>query len=259
MNEKATASIEAVQAYWNQHVDDWKIASHASCTPEFFLETELYRFEKLHYLNDCIPFGASAGKKVIEIGCGIGNDLTRFAKSGAKVTGVDLSGRSIELSKANFEQRALTGEFLQMNGEHLDIDDNCFDIAYCHTVLQFTPHPDRMVAEIHRILKPGGQAIIMALNSRSWLMLMHRLLKTRIDYLDSPVYNLFSITEFQHLLAPFTTTKIITERFPVPTKVHTGLKAWLYNALFVDVFNTLPKRLTSASGHHLLAYAQKAD
>ena len=48
------------------------------------------------------------------------------------------------------------------------------------------------------------------------------------------------------------------ERFPVRTKVHSGLKARLFNSLFVDLFNALPKRITNYFGHHLIAYAHKS-
>ncbi len=257
--DESGMGIAAVEAYWDQHVDDWKIASHAPGTPEFFKETEQYRFDKLHYLNERVPFAAGTGKDVLEIGCGLGNDLTRFAKEGARVTGIDISNRSIALCKENFDQRGLQGKFMQMNGEDLQFENDCFDICYCHTVLQFTPDPGKMIAEMHRVLRPNGQAIVMALNRRSWLMFMQRLLGTEIDYLDAPSYNLISAVEFTELLKPFSTAEIIMERFPVRTKVHSGLKARLFNSLFVDLFNALPERITNSFGHHLIAYAHKSD
>jgi len=259
MNSDAEDQIAAVRTYWESHVDDWKIATHHAGSAEFFRETEDYRFEKLHYLNDHVPIPESENRSVLEIGCGLGNDLSRFAKQGSKVTGVDLTRRSIELCRANFEQRQLDGKFMEMNGEQLEFADNSFDFVYCHTVLQFTPDPQKMVREIQRVLKPGGTALIMALNKNSWLMLMHRLFKVEIDYLDSPVYHLFSKSEFEQLLSGFSSVNIFSERFPVRTKVHKGIKARIYNALFVDFFNLLPDRWTRFSGHHLLAYASKDD
>lgn len=259
MNVSSPVPIETVREYWDKHVEDWKIATHAPGSREFFAETEAYRFEKLHYLNECIPFADFPAQRVLEVGSGLGNDLSRFARQGAEVTGIDLSARAVDLARENFAQRGLSGEFLQMNGECMDFPDASFDAVYCHTVLQFTPAPDAMIGEIHRVLKPGGLAILMGLNSRSWLMLLHRLMKTKIDYLDAPVYRMFNIAEFQDMLRAFDKARVITERFPVATRVHKGLKARLYNLLFVDLFNALPKRLTSASGHHLLAYAHKGQ
>ena len=256
MNQ-ADSRIKAVESYWDQHVDDWKIASHKSGTPGFFRETEQYRFEKLHYLNERIPFDGQRGSDILEIGCGLGNDLSRFARAGARVTGIDVSARAIALSRANFEQRKLSGTFEQMNGENLQFGDNSFDLCYCHTVLQFTPDPGTMVAEIHRVLRPGGQAIIMALNRRSWLMFLQRAMKTEIDYMDAPEYHLFSAANLNQMMEPFSELSVVMERFPVRTKIHSGLKALVYNSLFVDLFNALPSRMTRSFGHHMLAFGRK--
>jgi hypothetical protein len=83
-------------------------------------------------------------------------------------------------------------------------------------------------------------------------------MKVEIDHLDAPYFHQFSEREFRDLLSPFPSVTIVTERFPVRTKVHGGLKAKLYNQLFVDLFNALPRRWTRRSGHHLLAFALKA-
>ena len=250
--------LEAVRRYWDSHVHDWKVARSEAGTKEFFEEIEAYRFEKLSYLVEVINFDGYAGQRVLDLGCGVGNDLSRFAKGGAQVTGIDLASTSIELAKRNFQQRGLVGEFFVMNGENLELPDNSFDLVYCHTVLHFTPDPAAMVREIHRILNPGKHAIIMTVNRHSWLNILHRLLKVEIDHLDAPVFNMYTASEFRELLAPFSDVRINPERFPVRTKVHSGLIAQLYNSLFVDFFNALPKTWVRNSGHHLIASATKA-
>jgi 2-polyprenyl-3-methyl-5-hydroxy-6-metoxy-1,4-benzoquinol methylase len=253
----ARVSLEDVQRYWDEHVHAWKIASHEVGTPEFFAETERYRFEKLHYLPRLVDFGAYRGQTLLDVGCGLGNDLSRFARGGAVVTGIDLSPRAIELATRNFTQRGLHGQFHVMNGEALEFPDASFDVVYCHTVLHFTPDPARMVAEIHRVLRTGGRAILMTVNRKSWLFLLQRVMKVDIDYPDAPVFHRFSIAEFRGLLSPFATVDIVPERFPTATKVHKGLKGRLYNGLFVGAFNTLPRAVVRASGHHLMAFCVK--
>ncbi len=249
--------LDAVRDFWDHHVHDWKVAKSPAGTKEFFEEIEAYRFEKLHYLPQVVNFGGYRGKKLLDVGCGVANDLSRFVRGGAIVTGVDLAPHSIELAKANFSQRGLQGEFSVMNGESLEFADNMFDVVYCHTVLHFTVHPERMIREIHRVLKPGGTAILMTVNRESWLNRLQKLMKVEIDHLDSPVFYQFSIPEYRQLLAPFNEIKIVPERFPVATKVHGGVKAILYNGLFVGSFNLLPRSLTRPLGHHLMAFCRK--
>ena len=249
--------LEAVREYWNNHIHDWKVARSEPGTAEFFQEIEAYRFEKLEYLDKVVDFGGYAGKSVLDVGCGVGNDLSRFRRGGAIVTGIDLAPHSIELAEANFRQRGLEGTFEVMNGEDLTFPDNAFDVVYCHTVLHFTPTPARMVREIHRVLKPGGEAILMTVNRRSWLNAMKSIAKVEVDHLDSPIFYHFSIAEYRDLLSPFVDARIQPERFPVRTKVHEGLKARLYNTVFVDFFNLLPRALTRRTGHHLMAFCRK--
>ena len=248
----------AVREYWNEHVQDWKIARHAPGTPEFFAEIEDYRFEKLEYLPKRVRFDGYPGREVLDVGCGLGNDLSRFARGGSIVTGIDLAPRAIELARLNFAQRELEGSFAVMDGEALRFPDESFDVVYCHTVLHFTPEPQRMVREIHRVLRRDGLAILMTVNRKSWMNLLRHVMKVEVDNLDSPVFRHMTMDEFGKLVRVFTQVELVPERFPVPTRVHGGLKAALYNGLFVGGFNALPRSWTRNTGHHLLAFCRKA-
>lgn len=246
-----------VQQFWNEHIHDWKVAKSPAGTKEFFDEIEAYRFEKLHYLPKLVDFDGYPRKKVLDVGCGVGNDLSRFCKGGSDVFGIDIAPRSIELANDNFSQRGLKGEFLVMNGEQMIFPDDSFDVVYCHTVLHFTPRPEKMIAEIRRVLKPGGAAILMTVNRRSWLNFLHKVFSVKIDHLDSPVFFKYTSREFSQMLAEFNDLRIVPERFPVATKVHGGLKAKLFNTGFVGLYNALPKFLTRRTGHHLMAFGTK--
>lgn len=256
--ETTDTMLSQVREYWNGRIHDWKIAKSEPGSKEFFREIEAYRFEKLHYLPQLVKFGEFPDKTVLDVGCGVGNDLSRFAKGDAIVTGIDLAEHSIELAENNFQQRGLEGTFIVMNGESMRFDDDSFDLVYCHTVLHFTPNPARMVAEIYRVLKPGGMAILMTVNRRSWLNVLHKVMRVEIDHIDSPVFYKYTIDEFRSLLNPFTSVEIVPERFPVATKVHGGIKARLFNTCFVGAYNALPRSFTRRSGHHLIAFASKA-
>ena len=247
----------AIRDYWNTFIHDLEIATHPPGSPGFFQELDAYRFEKLDYLPRLVNFGAYTGKQLLEIGCGAGIDLVRFAKGGAIVTGVDLAEVSIDLARKNFENNELSSEFHVMNGEALDFPENTFDVVYAHGVLQYTSDAQRMIREIHRVLRPEGESILMVYNKYSWLSAMSKLTKVDLEHDDAPVFRTYSIREFKELLKPFASYRLIPERFPVKTRLHHGLKATLYNRVFVNVFNWLPKSLIRPLGWHLMAFARK--
>lgn len=262
MRQEARAALPpetaAVRAYWQDGVTDWPITDAEPGSAAFFRETEAYRFEKLDYLDRLVDYGGQAGREVLDIGCGLGNDTARFAAGGARVTGIDIAPNAIRLSEENFRQRGLDGRFEVMDGEAMTFPDERFDFVYCHTVLHFTARPERMVREIHRVLRPGGRAVLMMVNARSWMRAMHRAAKVEIDHLAAPVFHWYAPARFAAMLAPFAEVDLRFERFPVPTRVHGGLKARVYNLAVARLFNALPRRLTGRTGHHMLAFVRKA-
>ena len=82
-------------------------------TKEFFDDLDDYRFDKLHYLPQLVDFSSFRGQRLLEVGCGIGTDLVRFASGGARVTGVDLAQTAIDLARKNFELNGVAAEELR--------------------------------------------------------------------------------------------------------------------------------------------------
>jgi ubiquinone/menaquinone biosynthesis C-methylase UbiE len=249
--------IADIAAYWDSHIHDLAIVTNPVGTPGFFRQLDEYRYDKLNYLPRLVDFNAYRGKKMLEIGCGAGVDLVRFARAGAIVTGVDLSQTSIDLARQNIAQNGLQADLRIMNGEALQFADNSFDIVYAHGVLQYTADSDRMISEIHRVLKPGGEAVLMVYNRNSWLNFMSKVAKVPLEHEDAPVLRKFSIAEFRQMLELFQSYRIVPERFPVKTKLHSGWKSRLFNTLFVGTFNLLPRPLVRPFGWHLMAFAVK--
>lgn len=249
--------LNSIAGYWDEHIHDLSVATQPVGSPGFFKELEEYRFDKLSYLPQLVNFSSYPGKSLLEVGCGVGIDLIRFARGGAQVTGVDLSPVALQLARQNFAHNQLPGELCFMNGEALDFEDGSFDIVYAHGVLQYTANPKMMAAEIYRVLKTGGEAILMVYNKYSWLNLLSKVMQVSLEHEDAPVLRKFSIREFQQLLKPFQNYKIVPERFPVKTRLHGGLKGRVYNDIFVGAFNTLPKAVVRPLGWHLMAFARK--
>jgi ubiquinone/menaquinone biosynthesis C-methylase UbiE len=249
--------ISRIAAYWDEHIHDLSITTHEVGTPGFFEQLNEYRYDKLNYLPRVVDFSSYQGRNLLEVGCGTGIDLARFARGGAKVTGIDLSKTAIDLARKNFEQSEQHADLCVMNGECMQFADNTFDVVYAHGVLQYTADTEKMVAEIHRVLKPGGEAIVMVYNKNSWLNLMRKVTNVPLEHEDAPVLKKYSVRELKQLLRPFQDYRIIPERFPVKTKLHTGWKARLFNNVFVGTFNLMPKSWVRPFGWHLMAFAVK--
>lgn len=131
-------------------------------TRDYFDAIEKHRYEiDCPWIKQAVGFDRYKGKRLLEVGFGTGTDLLQFARAGAKVTGVDLTPRSIEIARRRFEVYGLIGEFAIGDGESLGFPDSSFDVVYSFGVLHHTPDTQRAVREIHRVLKPGGRAIVM--------------------------------------------------------------------------------------------------
>lgn len=251
------ATIDEVRAYWEQHIHDLEITTHPVGSRGFFDDLDQYHFEKLHHLLRLVDFDGYRGKAVLEVGCGAAVDLARFSRGGAVTTGVDLTQSAIGLATRNFEQQALAGDFRVANGEELPFADNTFDFVYAHGVVQYTADPQALVRECRRVLKPGGEALFQVYNRISWLHGLSKLMKVGLEHDDAPVLLKYSIGEFKALLAGFSTVRIVPERFPVKSRLHSGWKGAAYNGLFVGTFNSLPRSWVRRFGWHLLAFCRK--
>jgi SAM-dependent methyltransferase len=159
---------ERVRAFWQAHPCGTKFSDAEIGTHEFFERVEAHRYEKEWHIPAAADFANAQGLKVLEIGCGLGTDGAQFAKAGAEYTGVDLTDAAIELARKRFELFGLEGKFQVADAENLDFPDESFDVVYSHGVLHHTPDINAAVREIHRVLKPGGRAIVMLYHRSSY-------------------------------------------------------------------------------------------
>jgi ubiquinone/menaquinone biosynthesis C-methylase UbiE len=250
--------IDAITNYWNHRIHDLEMTDHPVGTKAFFDDLDDYRFDKLHYLPQLVDFASFRGQQLLEVGCGIGTDLVRFAKGGALVTGVDLAETAINLARTNFELNGVAAEDLRVaNGEALPYADATFDAVYGHGVIQYTSNAPQLIREMHRVLKPGGTGIFMVYNRVSWLNALSKVMKVPLEHEDAPVLKKYSIAEFKDLLRPFEEVRIVPERFPVKSRLHKGWKGVAFNTMFVGTFNALPRPLVRPLGWHLMAFCKK--
>jgi ubiquinone/menaquinone biosynthesis C-methylase UbiE len=250
--------ISQIEQYWNARIHDLEMTDEPVGTRAFFDDLDEYRFDKLRYLPELVDFNGLRGQTLLEVGCGIGTDLVRFARGGALVTGVDLSATAIDLARKNFLEHGLAPVELRVaNAEALPYPDASFDQVYGHGVIQYTADPARLIRECHRVLKPGGTAVFMVYNRVSWLNALSKVMKVALEHEDAPCLRKLSIGEFRALLASFADVRIVPERFPVKSRLHSGWKGWVYNTCFVGTFNLLPRSWVRPLGWHLMAFCRK--
>ena len=130
-------------------------------SPEFFDVIAHHRYEVTdQWMKKAIDFGISNGKKLLEIGHGIGTDLLSFCEGGADVYGIEITEEHHRLAKLNFSLHCKQGVFKLCDAAVIDFPSNYFDYVYSHGVLHHTPDTDRCISEAYRVLKPGGQFIL---------------------------------------------------------------------------------------------------
>lgn len=131
---------------------------------------ERYRLEP--YIIDFAGFNEVSGKKVLEIGVGLGADHEQFARSGAVLTGVDITPRAVTRTIERFALMGLNSDIQVANAEELPFAESSFDHVYSWGVLHHTPNTPKAIAESLRVLKLGGHYRIMVYNKWSLIGLM---------------------------------------------------------------------------------------
>jgi ubiquinone/menaquinone biosynthesis C-methylase UbiE len=164
--------VARVQNYWNSRPCNIRHSPKEVGTREYFDEVEARKYFVEPHIPGFAEFERWNGKKVLEIGCGIGTDTINFARHGAEVTAVDLTEKSLEVARQRAKVFGLDDRiwFLQANAEELSsyVPANSYDLVYSFGVIHHTPHPERVLEQIRRFVSPGSTLKIMVYNKWSW-------------------------------------------------------------------------------------------
>jgi SAM-dependent methyltransferase len=142
---------------------------------EFFELADRRFFSWNMPLHDHRPFGrlfpydTYQGKKVLEVGCGMGAMTMNWARAGARMTAVDLTSTAIEQTRRRLEIFGLKAEVTQADGRELPFEEAQFDYVYSWGVLHHSPDLDRSIAELMRVVKPCGGFGVMLYHRHSFL------------------------------------------------------------------------------------------
>jgi SAM-dependent methyltransferase len=213
---------KAVEEFWDQ----------ASCGEDLYLRNQQRdgyleharrRYELEPIIEEFADFRSSTGKKVLEIGVGLGADHQRFAQAGAQLTGIDLTARAIAHTRRRLAFFDLDSALTTGDAENMQFSSDAFDYVYSWGVLHHSPDTPRAIAEVHRVLRPGGVAKIMIYHKWSLVGLMlwirYALIGLRpwmplreiyARYLESPGTKAYSLREARNLFAAFGDVRIRT-------------------------------------------------
>lgn len=143
---------------------------------EFFKEADnvFYNWNKpLHdgekKFGKLFPYQLYKGKKVLEIGCGMGCMAMNWALNGADIAAVDLNPVAVQQTKKRFELFSLKGMIQEEDANNLSFGNDTFDYVYSWGVLHHSPNLQKSIEELMRVLKPGGEFGIMLYNRKSLL------------------------------------------------------------------------------------------
>ncbi len=177
------ATLEAVRNFWEAHVNNEYYTKEERGSQHYFDEIERRRYHWHYHLEDLFKELRGSSGRLLEVGCGIGVDSIRLARCGFEVTALDLTESAIQVARRFAEDRAAGIDFRVGNAEDLEFEDETFDAAYAFGVLHHTPQVAQAVAELRRVLKPGGTAYVMLYHRNSLVNFAHWLF--RLPY-ESP-------------------------------------------------------------------------
>jgi SAM-dependent methyltransferase len=267
MQKMPAAELKSeVQSFWNAE----PCGSRYLGAREDFEAHARARYELEPYIREFAGFPQAAGKRVLEVGVGMGADYLEWMKAGAVATGVDMSNASLAWARRRCELAGYVPDLREADAEHLPFPDNTFDIVYSYGVMHHSPDPAQCVREARRVLKPGGALRIMIYRhpSLTGTMLWLRygwargksLRKAVYDHLESPGTNSYTDDEAQRLLEGFEHTELRREFSPGDLLLNAP-SARFRGAFYRMIWKMYPRSLVRAFGRRfglfLLISAQK--
>jgi SAM-dependent methyltransferase len=161
----ADVPIEAVRSFWNTRPCNIRHSPKAVGSREYFDEVERRKYFVEPHIPGFADFARWRGRRVLEIGCGIGTDTVNFARAGARVTAIDLSDASADLARRRLQVYGLADRatILVGNAEELPaiLPPQTFDLVYSFGVIHHSPHPRRIIEHVRSYMTEASELRLM--------------------------------------------------------------------------------------------------
>ena len=209
-NQTSTASAD-IQRYYESSDDELArryIKGEHFLSPEYCQAALDHRYGLYPFIPELVDFKRWAGKRVLEVGCGQGADLSQFALAGADTYGCDVTDKHCAISRDFVRALGGRAHVARADARALPYPSNSFDLVYSFGVLLLVDDLDSAVAELHRVLKPGGTVVTMFYNRQS----LHYYLKT--------LYYYGIVCDLEQLLGPRRLVDWFTDGYGYPRTYH---------------------------------------
>lgn len=158
--------IEKIKEYWDNQIPHLE---NDNSGIDFYNKISEHRYSLHPHLKPFVGFEKFSGKRVLEVGFGAGTDLCEFVSNGAIVNGIDISDKAIDLCKKRLEVEGLSADIRLYDGVKFPFENNTFYCVYSWGVFHHNPNIYDLLIESYRVLKPGGQLILMLYHKNSIL------------------------------------------------------------------------------------------
>ncbi len=167
--------LSQVREYWDRRPCNVRHSPLEIGSREYFDQVEKRKYFVEPHIPAFAEFERWRGKRVLEVGCGIGTDTINFARHGAAVTAVELSETSLALARRRAEVYGLADRisFVAGDAEELQtiVPHQPYDLIYSFGVIHHTPHPERVIGALAPFTRPGTVVKVMVYHRHSWKVL----------------------------------------------------------------------------------------
>jgi 2-polyprenyl-3-methyl-5-hydroxy-6-metoxy-1,4-benzoquinol methylase len=267
--------IQSVKKFWNDRPCNIRHSKKEVGTIEYFEEVERRRYTVEPHILEFANFKDCNNKKILEIGCGIGTDTIMFAKNGGKVTAIDISEKSVEITKKRFEVYGKEADIIAGNAEDLSkyIEPQTFDLIYSFGVIHHTPNPSAIIDEIKKFCDSETLIKLMFYSKFSWKAIEFFIVhswkfwfnyKKTIQYfaeaqLDCPIAEVYSLKELKNLFKEFDIIEIKKD-YIFPYVIENYIKGEMKRKLIFRIMpNFVFRYMERKLGWHYLITLKKID